>query len=152
MTKKQEYEAKMNELENQLKRLAADFDNYRKRTEQLKIEWLKSASKEVIFKIVPVLDNFRRAIEHAPKEEHTQNWFQGIEQIAKQLEGILAAEGVTKIEVRPGEHFDPEKHEAISHEENKEIKKDSIIAIVEDGWQMSGRVLKPVKVRVSKGK
>lgn len=141
-------EAKVLELENGWKRTQADFDNYQKRSEKQKLNIISNANADLMMKIVPVLDNFRRAFAHAPKED---NFTLGIKQIEKQLEDILTSEGLKKIETG-GQNFDPQKHEAISYEENKDIPADFIIAEAESGWEFNGKVLKPAKVRVSKGK
>lgn len=139
---------KKEELENNWKRVAADFENYRKRIEEQKSQWIAGANADLILKLAPILDNFRRAIEHAPEESQ---WTQGILAIEKQLEKLFEDEGVTKIAPAENTPFDPNLHEAISHEPNEKIKIDHIIAVTESGWQMAGKVLKPAKVRVSAG-
>lgn len=133
-------------------RTQADFDNYRKRTEGEKLENLAYAKAEFITKLTPVLDNFRRAFEHMPKNIKNDSFSLGVKQIQKQLEDILCDEGLKKIVSSRGTKFNPECHEAISCEENKDIAADCIIGELESGWIFSGRVLKPAKVRVSKGK
>ncbi|AKM82436.1 TPA: nucleotide exchange factor GrpE [Candidatus Berkelbacteria bacterium] len=144
-------EEKIIELENGWKRTQADFDNYVKRSEDQKLNIIKAANTDLMMEIVPVLDNFRRAFLHAPNSPAGEdNFTLGIKQIEKQLEEILTAEGLKKIETT-GELFNPAKHEAISYEEN-ELPADSIIAEAESGWEFNGKVLKPAKVRVSKGK
>ena len=137
---------KTQELEEALKRSLADFDNYRKRTEAQKIELISFAKADFMAKITPVLDNFGRAFEHL---DVTDPKIAGIKQIEKQLEDILASEGLKRISTQ-GE-FNPNLHEAISYEEN-EIPADSIIGEAESGWEFNGKVIKPAKVRVSKGK
>lgn len=137
---------KIQELQEGWKRSQADFDNYRRRTETQRLEMLNFAKADFITKTTPVLDNFRRAFDHAPEGEFTN----GIKQIEKQLEDILASEGLKRIETENA--FNPNLHEAISYEENAEIPVDHIIAEVESGWQFNDKVIKPAKVRVSKGK
>lgn len=135
------------ELQEGWQRCQADFDNYRKRTETLKFEMIDFAKADFMAKITPVLDNFRRAFEHLDINDPK---IAGIKQIEKQLEDILAAEGLTKISCEG--KFDPALHEAISCEQNAKIPCDHIIAELESGWQFGDRVIKPAKVRVSKGK
>ena len=137
---------KIKELEEGWKRTQADFENYRKRTEEQRGEILMKA--EFLAKITPVLDNFRRAFKHSPDDEFAR----GIKQIEKQLEDILTSEGLKKIPAEIGAKFDPLIHEAISCEGNKRIPADHIIAETESGWIFNGKVIKPAKVRVSKGK
>lgn len=153
MTKKnpkiKELEKKIKELESGWKRTQADFDNYQKRSEEQKLNIIAAANTDLMLKITPVLDNFRRAFEHAKDDKDPI--FLGVKQIEKQLEDILIAEGLEKIKAEIGMKFDPNLHEAISFEENNKVKTDHIIAEIESGWQFNGKVLKPAKVRVSKG-
>jgi len=106
------------------------------------------AKAEFMTKLTPVLDNFYRAFSHAKTNDPT---VQGFLQIQKQLEDILTSEGLQKISSSAGTKFDPNFHEAISYEENS-LPEDSIIAEMESGWMFNNKVLKPAKVRVSRGK
>ena len=137
---------KIKELENGWKRTAADFENYKKRNEEMRGELLEFAKADFITKITPVLDNFTRAFSHAPNDEFSK----GVKQIEKQLEDILTSEGLERIDISG--KFDPNLHEAISCEPNTKVPADYIIAEIESGWKYKNRVLKPAKVRVSKGK
>ena len=139
---------KTKELEEGWKRTQADFENYRKRSEVERGEILEIMKADFLAKITPVLDNFRRAFEHAPDDDFAR----GIKHIEKQLEDILLSEGLQKIPATAGTKFDPNLHEAISCEENHKIPGDHIIAETESGWMFDGKVIKPAKVRVSKGK
>lgn len=138
---------KVTELEEALKRSLADFDNYRRRTESQKLEMINFAKADFVAKITPVLDNFSRAFEHL---DLTDPKIAGVKQIEKQLEDILAQEGLKRISAT-GE-FNPNLHEAISYENNNDIETDHIIGEAESGWEFNGKVIKPAKVRVSKGK
>lgn len=143
---------KITELESGWQRTQADFENYRKRIESLKAEWIASANADLILKILPVLDHFQRATLHLPQDLKGQEWVKGIQLIEKNLGDILAQEGVAKIETKPGDIFDHNLHEAISYEDNDQFKENQIIAIIEEGYKLGDRVLRAVKVRVSKGK
>ncbi|MEK7143154.1 MAG: nucleotide exchange factor GrpE [Patescibacteria group bacterium] len=145
----QEFQSQINQLKHGWQRTQADFENYRKKTDTERGEILKLMKADFIAKITPVLDNFRRAFKHTP---NNSEWVEGIRQIQKQLEEILASEGLEKIPANPGDKFDCNLHEAISCEPNKNIPSDHIIAQVESGWQFEDKVIKPSKVRVSKGK
>jgi len=144
---------KIKELEKGWKQTQADFENYRKRAEAQTFELVQMSNADFMTKITPVLDNFRRAFAfrhaHAPEND---KWISGVKQIEKQLEDILISEGLEKITAGPKTKFDPAIHEAISCEENDKIPTDHIIAEVESGWIFNNKVLKPAKVRVSKGK
>jgi len=144
-----ELENKVKEIEEGWRRSMADFENYRKRTETQKFELINFAKADFMAKVTPVLDNFRRAFEHVPEEEKNSNFIIGVKSIEKQLEDILNEEGLKKIETTG--IFNPNLHEAISCEES-EIPTDHIIGEVEGGWQFNDKVIKPAKVRVSKGK
>ena len=139
---------KIKELEEGWKRTQADFENYRKRTEEQRGEILMMIKANFLSKITPVLDNFRRAFEHSPDDEFAR----GVKQIEKQLEDILISEGLQKLPAEAGMKFNPEFHEAISCEPNRKMPADHIIAEIESGWMFEGKVIKPTKVRVSKGK
>ncbi|MFA6492746.1 MAG: nucleotide exchange factor GrpE [Patescibacteria group bacterium] len=153
--KKDETNNKILELEKQIQELKigwqrtqADFDNYQKRIESEKLENLAYTKAEFMTKLTPVLDNFYRAFAQIKKDDQISN---GFRQIQKQLEDILKEEGLEKIPANSGDKFDPNFHEAISYEENSQVK-DTIIDTYESGWQFENKVLKPAKVRVSKGK
>lgn len=145
-------------------RLAAEYANFQRRTEeekQLLAEHVKAGVMEQLF---PVLDNFNRAATHAPEipvdgnlaqlsdEDFARirNYFQGLQLIEKQLEEVLAGLGLSRIPTA-GVAFNPNLHEAISHEESIEVPADHIIAEVETGYVLNDRVIRPAKVRVSKG-
>ena len=144
-------------------RLASEYANYQKRVEQELLRIHSNAKSDVLEKLFPVLDNLYRASTHAPKisldddlaslseEDFKQisTYFQGLRQIERQLEDVLAQNGLTRIKTT-GEQFDHNLHEAISYEES-DLPADTIIGEIEAGWQIDGRVLKPAKVRVSKG-
>lgn len=137
------------EYKEKLLRLQADFENFRKRTQDEKDEIRKTATTESLLKIVPILDNFERSLKHIPKELKDSDWTQGIIYIHKQLQNILAHEGLEKIQSQ-GAQFDPNLHDAISYEKSKKHKKDEIIEEIESGYKFGDQVLKPAKVRVAK--
>lgn len=139
------------ELQAQLKRLAADFDNYRRRTEEERKQLVQLSQARTLLELTPVLDNFRRATEHLPEELKGNNWVTGVLYVEKQLEQIFEQFGVQKIETI-GQEFDPKLHEAIETESSETVEMNKIIAEVESGYTLNGTVLKPAKVKVSKGK
>jgi molecular chaperone GrpE len=150
---------KIKELEDGWKRTQADFDNYRKRTEEQRLDIIELSKADFMTKITPVLDNFRRAFSHIPHNKPAttyevvfNRYISGVKQIEKQLEDILKDEGLEKIDASSGTKFDHNLHEAISFEINDKIPADTIIDELESGWTYRGRVIKPAKVRVSKGK
>lgn len=141
---------RIGELEIGWKRTQADFDNYRKRIEQEKIEWKKFANLDLILNILPILDNFERASKHVPTELKDNNWVQGVSFIENSLEEVLKSQGLEKINVHIGDKFDPNTSEAINCEPQKGFKTDQIFEVIESGYKLGDRVIKPVKVKVCK--
>lgn len=143
-----------------LKRLQADFENYRKRQDAEKKELGGYLIEKLLFDIIPVLDNFRMATEHVPPEEKGSPWVKGIGYIEKQLEDALSGHGVTVMDAKEGDPFDPNLHEAISSEHettdkerkeedgdgNDEPKKEIITKILQNGYRIGDRVVRPAKV------
>lgn len=138
------------ELETQVKRIAADFDNFRKRSELERKTIFQFAQAQTLLELAPVLDNFQRATEHKPKELEGDNWVAGVLYIQKQLEQIFESHGVTKIKTTD-QLFDPALHEAMSHDHDSKVPEHSIISEIEAGYMLNGQVLKPAKVKVSSG-
>lgn len=149
-SKKSKSQQRIEELETQLKRLAADFDNYKKRADTERKEVFALAQAQALLEIAPVLDNFRRATDHLPEDLKQNNWVTGVLYVERQLEQILNDAGITKIKTI-GELFNPALHEAISTEPNDSAPADHVTAEIEGGYLMNGRVLKPAKVKVSSG-
>ena len=173
LNKKPKADKKVKELEKKLQSLLNIEENYKKLYADYKrledrVEGVrKSSSEEVLFemmkKLTPVFDSFYRASTHAPEvtiedlpklteEEYTKifNYFIGLRQIEKQMEEVLASMGLKRIPTK-GQLFDHNLHEAITHEENKEVPADHIIDEIEAGWVFDDKVIKCAKVRVSKG-
>lgn len=136
------------ELENVLKRVQADFENYKKRSQQEKESFAIYANTDLIIKILPVIDNFYLATKHLPKELENNNWAQGVLQIEKQLTQVLLSEGVEKIEVL-GKKFDPYVHEAIEAIDS-ERPPDEIIEEVQPGYKINEKILRHAKVKIAK--
>ncbi len=138
---------KITELEAQAKRIAADFDNYRKHAEAEKREMYKLAQASTLLELTPVLDNFRRATTHLPEHLANDNWVTGVLYVEKQLEQIFESLGVTKIKT-VGEPFNPQLHEAVETEHSDTIPADHITQELESGYMLGDKVLKPAKVKV----
>jgi len=136
------------EIEETLKRVQADFINFRNRVETEKKEFFSFASKELILKIIPILDNFERAFSHTPKELKDNEWISGIKQIQNQIKETLEREGVEKIETT-GKDFDYTYHEAVGSNEDKDKKDGEVLQEVEAGYTLNGKLIKPAKVIVN---
>lgn len=129
-------------------RLAADFENFKKRARQERIELLQYASATLAERILPVLDDFERVLAHAP-EDVDDNWLKGIEMTVAKLSETLSSVGVETIEAK-GVPFDPKLHEAIGTDESDEHPEDTVLDEVRRGYRMHDRVLRPALVRVSR--
>lgn len=131
------------------RRAQAEFSNYKKRqrAEQAKINEFANAS--LLRKLLPVLDDFDRAIATMPEALHKLSWSQGLLMVRRMLEAVLESEGVEVIEAE-GEKFDPHYHEAVTHEELEGYQEGGIIAEVQKGYVLGDRVLRPALVRVAK--
>jgi len=138
----------INELKDTLQRVQADFVNYRRRNEEEKANFVKFAQSRIIEEILPVMDNFALAARHVPVELEANNWTIGIQAIEKQLEQIIFANGVEKVETE-GKIFDPNIHEAISKITDKKHKNHEIIREEAAGYMLNGKLLRPAKVIVN---
>lgn len=128
-------------------RSVAEFQNYRKRIERDN-ESLYSAMKgDILRKILPVLDDLERALQNRPTDSGP--WISGIELIQKKLSALLEAEGLKRIDAE-GQAFDPNYHEAISHEESESVESGHVIAVTQNGYMLGERVIRPATVRVAK--
>ena len=149
-TKKKNHVKKdISELKNTLQRLAADFENYKKRVEENRESERDRLKAEFLMKFVPIIDNFNRAFSHIPEKSKKEDWVLGIEHIQKQFENILENEGLEKIETR-GEKFNPHLHEAVHCQVDKKVKNDHIISELESGWKIGDKAIKCAKVVVCK--
>ena len=145
-----DYEIENEKLKEQYLREAAEKDNLRKRTEKEKNEFYQYALSELFRELISILDNFDRALEK--KEEGDKKHFrEGIELIHKQLENLLKTNGIRPIELE-GKKFDPRFHEALMSEESEEVKEPTISEVVQKGYMIHQRLLRPtlVKVKVPK--
>jgi molecular chaperone GrpE len=128
-------------------RSAADFENYKRRSRQDLAERTQYANEQLVLKLLPLLDNFQRALEHAPPGID-QQWFDGVKLIARQFEDILGAQGVSSIPA-VGEKFDPTQHEAIASEETDEHEEGTVVEEMQRGYKLHRKVLRPTLVKVA---
>jgi len=148
---KQSLDEKKKEAEkyyDQLLRLGADFDNYRKRTDKDREGISKGSRAEMILKLLPVMDSFEKALSSLEKDEHNEKIIRGMELIYKQLNGILAMEGIERMEC-VGRQFDPHLHHAISTRKSGEHSEGEIIEESQCGYLLEGELLRPATVVVA---
>lgn len=134
-----------------LMRRQAEFENARKRIERERQEFIKFANDEIISKLLPVLDNFRRALDNSHQGHSVNDVLSGIRLIDKQFEDVLKEFGLTSIEAK-GKKFDPHYHEAALHEETDEFEEGTVMEEFQRGYLLNGRLLKPTVVKVAKKK
>ena len=135
-------------LEN-LKRLQAEFDNYRKRVIKERSELFQYATEDLIYELLPIVDNFERAIYGVGKSGSRENLLQGVEMIYKELYSALEKKGLKKISAM-GEAFDPTQHEAIDHVETTKHPENVVIEEVVRGYRIKDKIIRPATVKVSK--
>ena len=128
-------------------RTMADFENYRKRADREKQDFFKYALAATIKDLLPVLDNFDRALEHA---EEGDDFHRGVALIYKQLFDVLRKHGVKPLD-ESGVHFDPNIHEAVVTEENPSVPAHTVVAILQKGYFLHDRLLRPALVKVAVG-
>jgi molecular chaperone GrpE len=130
-------------------RAVADLDNYRKRAEKERADAITYANEKLIEEILPVMDNFERALSHANGEENLESLKQGIGLISGQMAALLKKFGIQEIKAA-GEKFDPSVHHAISEEENPEAEPGTVVREFQKGYLLKGRLLRPAMVAVSR--
>ncbi len=141
----EELQAQTAEYKDGWQRAVADFQNYRKRIERENGEVYQNALAIIIKRYLPILDDLERALRSRPPD---LAWVEGIELIYRKLQAILEAEGVKRIEAE-GQVFDPNLHEAISQEPAEGHENGKVIAVVQNGYMLGERVIRPAMVRVA---
>ena len=132
-----------------LRRLQADFDNYRKRTLREQTARAASASQALVARLLPVLDNFELAVSAAEQSRDFDRMLKGVEMVLGALREVLEGEGLVKIEAE-GKPFDPERHEAVIAVEQDGSEPGMVVDIVRAGYELGGKVLRPAMVKVAK--
>lgn len=135
------------EYKDRYMRTLADFENFRKRSEREKTEFYKYALAGLLRDLLPVLDNFDRALDHAGDGD---DFHRGVLLIYKQLYDILTKHGLKPIE-QSGVPFDPKIHEAVVSEEDPSVPSHTVIAILQKGYFLHDRLLRPAMVKVAVG-
>ena len=130
-------------------RAQADLINYRRRAEDEREEIRRSANTGLILKVLNVVDDLGRAVAMVPDDAVAPGWLEGLELVRRNLQNLLDAEGVTKIEAE-GRPFQPREHEALLYEETDECEEGLVISVIRDGYRRHDRVLRPAQVSVAK--
>jgi molecular chaperone GrpE len=143
-----ELEASLAESRDRYLRLAADFDNFKKRSRQEHLETIQHASADLIGRLLPGLDDLQKALDHKP-EGIDEAWARGLELSVRKLEEALRAHGLEAIDA-VGKPFDPMVHEAIGHEESAEHPEDTVVQELRRGYRIRDRVVRPALVKVAR--
>lgn len=130
-------------------RALAELENLRKREATERQNHAKYALQAFLEDLLPVVDNFYRATEHVPSELQNSAWVNGILYIQKNLLDVMSQRGVVPIEAKPGDPFDPTRHEAIGTVEGDQPE-ETIASVVAQGYMLHDRVLRPTQVTVNK--
>ena len=146
--KKDKKDEKIEELTDKLTRQMAEFDNFRKRTEKEKSQMYEVGAKDIIEKILPVVDNFERGLGSVPEEEKNAPFVEGMEKIYKQLMTTLESVGVKPIEA-VGQEFNPDFHNAVMHVEDDEFGENIIAEEFQKGYMYRESVVRHSIVKVA---
>ena len=146
--KKDKKDEKIEELTDRLTRQMAEFDNFRKRTEREKSQMYEIGAKDIIEKILPVIDNFERGLAAVPEESKEDPFVEGMEKIYKQIMTTLEGVGVKPIEA-VGQEFNPDFHNAVMHVEDEEAGENIITEEFQKGYMYHDSVVRHSMVKVA---
>lgn len=146
--KKDKKDEKIEELTDRVTRQMAEFDNFRKRTEKEKAHMYEIGAKDVIEKLLPVVDNFERGLAAIPEEEKSNPYLEGMDKIYKQLMITLEGIGVKPIEA-VGQEFSPDFHNAVMHVEDEEVGENIVVEEFQKGYMYRDSVVRHSMVKVA---
>ncbi|MDO8490146.1 MAG: nucleotide exchange factor GrpE [bacterium] len=135
---------------NGWKRAKADYVNFKNDQEKRSRELAQFASMSTLLGYIPIVDNFRMAFEHLPKELESSEWVKGVQHIFTQMKEMLKTMGVEEFSATIGSTFDPAEHQAVGQEQRDDIEDDAISQEVGFGYRLHGKVIVPAKVIVNK--
>ncbi len=139
------------QMEQEVARVRADADNFRKRMAKEKEQHCKYATESLLEDILPVLDNLELALQHGRKvQDACSDMIQGVEMTNKVMLDTLKKHGLTRIEIEPGQEFDPKWQEAMYEEEREDMERGRVCQVIQTGYLLNDRLLRPAKVIVSK--
>lgn len=138
--------SEINDLQTKLVRLQADFQNYKKRVEKEKDDLVSIGVVSIANEILPVIDNFERALEH---EGESESFKEGMELIYEGLKNALKAKGIVELKAL-GEDFNPDYHQAVSMGHSDEYKENQVIEVLLKGYEYNGKVIRHAMVIVNK--
>jgi molecular chaperone GrpE len=156
-TQMQEAQAEREQLKAQAaenldgwQRARAEFANYKRRIEAERAELTASAGAEALKRVLPAVDDFERAMQTLPDDLKDNPWISGVLMVQRKLNAALEQSGIAPLVTNPGDAFDPNVHEAITHEDSDQFGSEQIIGEVQRGYKIGDRILRPAMVRVAR--
>ncbi len=143
-----EIEQKADEYLRLAQRTQADFINYRRRVEEERAQLARDANTAYLQRLLPVLDDFERAMANASEAERQSTWGQGVQLVERNLRGLLAADDVQRI-MAEGAEFNPREHEALGSQPSAEVPEGHVLHVVRPGYRKGDRVIRPAQVIVA---
>ena len=141
----EELKAELNLKSDQLMRTAAEFDNFKKRTEREKASVAEFAKAGLIKQLVPIIDNIDRA---SAADRESADYIKGIEMIVKQFESVVSNLNIEEI-AKAGDSFDPNYHEAVMHIEDESVGENTVVEVLQKGYKIGSTVIRAAMVKVA---
>lgn len=145
-------EQELQDLNQQYLRLAADFENYKKRVNKERENSIAYGNEELIREMLNILDNLQRALEHSEEKEDAKPLIDGVKLVQKQFLNTLEKFGVKPIDASKGSEFDPMLHQAVDHAESADVEEGLVLSEILPGYTIKERLLRPALVVVAKSK
>ncbi len=142
--------SEVDEKTDQWLRSRADFENYKKRVLRDATRTKQDAMINILKIFLEISDDLERALKHSPEDKNAQGWVDGIGLIYQKLLNKMNNQGVERMQVNPGDEFDPNIHEAITQEDHPDFEDGQIIEVLQPGYKISDRIIRPAMVRVAK--
>jgi molecular chaperone GrpE len=149
-TPEEKLRAELDEANDRYLRMLAETENYKKRVQRERSEERQYSSQETVLAFLPVADNLDRALQAALKHGEAGQLVKGVELTIRQFEDTLRKLGVEPLAVEVGKPFDPNAHQALFQEEHAEFDEGSVIEVLQKGYKLGERVIRPAMVKVSK--
>ncbi len=142
-------EQRASEAESGWQRARADYQNLKRRSEEQRAEFASIAGDRLLIRVLDLADDFDLAVEHVPEEAQDSPWVEGITAIDRKLRALLEAEGIEAMGGE-GEPFDPQTQQAISYEDTADVPDGTVIKVLQRGFTIHGRILRPALVAVAR--
>ena len=140
------------QYKNMAQRSQADLVNYRRRAAEEIAEARERSDSQLLLRMLSVADDLSRALDHVPEDAVAPGWHEGMMLVQRNLQNVLEAEGLTKIETAIGQPFDASEHEAVFFEPNSECEEGSVVQVIRVGYRLREQVLRAAQVSVAQPK